>query len=449
MVIIFKLLNYIEIMINSFLLKFKKKLNNEFLFIIIPSYLFVFLPITLISGPFLSDLSVTAISIIFLIYTYKYKKFYLFDNIYFKFFFVFWIYITLNSLYNFNLTSLKISFFYVRFGIFVIALIYLINKNNKILINFFYCLLCCFFILCLDGYFQYFFKYNLIGYEISPTNRVSSFFGDELILGSYLSRLWPILFGLAILFRAKIKVNFLLIILIFIFSESLIFLSGERTAFFYINFSAIFVILFINKYRLMRFITLISSLLLIISISMFNKEPKVRIIDQTLKQIQVNENTDKEGKALNFKNIEFFIFSKQHTHLIQTAYKAFLDNKILGIGIKNFKNICHREEYYISNLSCSNHPHNSYVQLLAEIGLFGLIFLLLASTIFLFNIFKHLLLMFKKKYLFNDFEICILSSIAITLWPIAPTGNFFNNWLSIIYFLPIPLLIWSLNSKKD
>ena len=46
--------------------------------------------------------------------------------------------------------------------------------------------------------------------------------------------------------------------------------------------------------------------------------------------------------------------------------------------------------------------------------------------------FKHILLKFKGRYYFNDFEICVLSGILIYLWPIIPTGNVFNNWINIM-----------------
>ena len=47
----------------------------------------------------------------------------------------------------------------------------------------------------------------------------------------------------------------------------------------------------------------------------------------------------------------------------------------------------------------------------------------------------------KKKY-FNDFELCILSALLISLWPLSPTGSFFNNWMSIVYYFPLGILIW-------
>ena len=168
--------------------------NNTLIKII--SILFVPLPLLLISGPFLPDLLVSIISLLFLIYCFKQKKFHIFKNIYFYIFFIFWIYVVLNSLFiNFNLTSLKISFFYIRFGIFIIAVAYVLNFEKNVFNNFFYVMLFSFSVLIIDGFIQYFFGNNIFGFKINSIGRVSSFFNDELILGSYLSRLFPLFSG--------------------------------------------------------------------------------------------------------------------------------------------------------------------------------------------------------------------------------------------------------------
>ena len=99
------------------------------------------------------------------------------------------VYLFLNSLFNnFNLDSLKIAFFYFRYGVFVIAIIALLNVDRFVK-YFFYCIFICFTVLVLDG-LSIFFGENILGWESQV--RVSSFFGEEKILGSYLSRLWPI-----------------------------------------------------------------------------------------------------------------------------------------------------------------------------------------------------------------------------------------------------------------
>jgi O-antigen ligase len=410
--------------------------QENFIFFRIPVTLFSLIPLFLITGPFLSDLSVSLISLLFLTYCVKRNNFSYFNHNYFYFFLIFWIYLIFNTLINnFNLDSFKISFFYLRYGIFVIAIVTFLKEDYKFIKYFFYCILICFTILVLDGFYQYFTGKNILGWENSV--RTSSFFGDEKILGSYLSRLWPIFFGLTIfIFKEKNKLSSL-IILIFILSEALIFLSGDRTAFFNINLSAIFVILFSQKLFKLRLITLLSSILILIIISLINPTAKERVINQTIAQM----NLDSKSKVENENGI--YIFSKEHTHHYISAFRMFLDNKVLGVGVKNFRNFCNDEKYKISTDSCSTHPHNTYIQILTETGIIGFLFLLTALIYFCKYILKQFILKFKKKYYFNDFEICILSGIAIYLWPIVPTGNIFNNWLNIAMILNFPFLIWS------
>jgi len=414
--------------------------KQKFFFYTFPVFLFSLIPFFLITGPFLSDLSISLISLLFLIYCYKKKNFSYFKNKYFYILLIFWSYLIINSLVNnFNLDSLKISFFYIRYGIFVIAIIALLDFDDRFIKYFFYCILICFTALVLDGFYQYFTGVNILGWE--SYIRVSSFFGDEKILGSYLSRLWPIFFGLSIFILKKNNRLFYVFVIIFILSEALIFLSGDRVAFFYINLSAIFVILFSKKIFKLRLYTLLTTLVLLFIITLINPTAKERVFNQTLNQMNLLN-----ANKLNQEKI--YIFSREHTHHYITAYRMFLDHKTLGVGVKNFRKFCSDDKYRESDSSCAPHPHNTYVQILSETGIIGFLFLILAFIYFIKYVFKHLILRFKSKYYFTDFEICILSGIAIYLWPIAPTGNVFNNWLNITMILNLPFLIWSRKSNK-
>jgi hypothetical protein len=54
--------------------------------------------------------------------------------------------------------------------------------------------------------------------------------------------------------------------------------------------------------------------------------------------------------------------------------------------------------------------------------------------------------MIYEKYLLNHeinlFKVFLLMSFVITLWPVIPSGNFFSNWLNVIYYLPVGFFIW-------
>ena len=174
---------------------------------------------------------------------------------------------------------------------------------------------------------------------------------------------------------------------------------------------------------------------MIIIISYFNPNAKERIIDKTISQMNVTH----DG---------FHAFSLQHTHHYISGFRMFMDNKILGVGVKNFRNFCN-DERYKKRFSCSSHPHNFYVQMLSELGIIGFSFLIFTFIYFLTFVFKHFLSKIKGKYYFTDFEICVLSGILIFLWPFVPNGSIFNNWLIITVILYLPFLIWSRELNKE
>ena len=430
--------------------------REQLYFIKIPSILLSVLPILLVSGPFFSDLAVVVIDFIFLTLCIKKKNFKLFSNKYFFFFLVFWIYLLFNSIYiNLTLDALRISFFFLRFPIFIFAAYFLLCVNSKFIFKYFFLsLLVIFSILIIDGFYQYFNKVNLFGMPISGTLRVSSLFGNELILGSFISRLLPLLFAISLI-NLKIKKLFKYVLFtIFVFSEILVFISGERSSFFFINLSALFIIMFSGDLKKIRLFLLITSLSLIVLMSYFYPTAKNRIIDLSIKQMNTEQSvvTTKKIDAMDMDLLKdhtnVIYFTPQHTAHYISAFRMFLDHKWFGVGIKNFRYLCDLEKYKFNELSCGTHPHNLYIQLLAELGIIGFSFGLFLISYFIYLISKNLIHSYlNKKKLFNDFQICLLSGILITIWPLAPSGNIFNNWLNIIYFLYIPFYLWSKSNK--
>jgi O-antigen ligase len=285
--------------------------------------------------------------------------------------------------------------------------------------------------LVLDSFYQYFVGYNIIGIPKKGV-RLSSFFGSELIIGSYLSRLAPLLIALYFIndsFNKKTK-NILFFWFLIFLSSVIVFLSGERASFFFTILLFIYLLLMLQK----NFVKIcIVCLLFILSIILINKldvSVKNRMFDQTKKQMGFSQ---KQEKAIPFSN--------EHLGHYLVALDLFKKNPVFGIGPKNFRKHCYDNPIYsVQPFLCSSHPHNTYVQLLAETGIIGF---LIVFSIFIFISYyclKHLYCrIFKNFNLFKEYEVCLLASFVITLWPIVPTGSFFNNFINIIYFFPIAI----------
>ena len=359
--------------------------------------------------------------------------------------------------------SYKSSLFYFRFGIFSIAVWYLIDNNNKIYQNLFKSLFITYCILLIDAFFQYFTGKNLLGYEIAPTGRLSGLFGEEMILGSYLTRLFPFLVSL-FLIKKDVSKKFLILFLFLILGIDLIvFLSGERVAIFLLTLSTILIILFIKKFKVFRIITFASSIILITIITLQSEKIKKRIVTTTIDNFTYekmensqNNKSDTNKVNKNETSIKINFFSTEHQILFLTSIKMLKDNYFFGQGPKMFRLLCKKfydKGNFPDNLAggayCNNHPHNIFLQLLAETGLIGFSFVLIiflyVSYLLIIQFFNPF---FKKKVIISDYKICILIGFFINLWPLIPSGNFFNNWLSIVYFLPIGFYLKAINEKN-
>jgi O-antigen ligase len=385
----------------------------------------------LIWGPFFPDLIVSLSGLSFLIYIYKNNLFYYLKKKPLIIFFAFCLYCILVSIFSSKdiLLSFESSFFYFRIGIFACLIWHLIEKNKNILNYFYYMLVICFSALIVDGFVQFFTGTNIVGLPKSG-QRISSFFGDELIIGSYLSRLFPLLFALFLL-KEKNQTHLYFMSVLFVLMSGLIYISGERASFFFFVLSYIFIMIFLEKFLKLKIILSVLSLILILVLTFNFSEIKHRMISSPT-------NTVKKS-----------IFTPEHDSLIRTAFNMFLDKPIFGHGPKMFRVICKDEKYATGVAPCMTHPHNFYVQLLAETGIIGFSFLFSAFAYVLYCAYRQFksIVLRQKRYL-TDYQVCLLAGILITVWPITTNGNFFNNWLMIVYSLPVGFYLHSIYGKN-
>ena len=443
----------------------KKNINTNALKI--SSFVIILFPIFLITGPFFPDLICTFAAIYFLFFIFKNNQFKLLDNYFFYFFLAIYIYLNLNSLNSFDASiSFKTSLAYIRVIIFIFFISLVIKENFNILKYIYFSIFLAFTFLFIDTLFRFFFHINIFGSAVVVDSRMSSFFGEEKIMGSYISRILPLMIGISYLLN--IKNSLLLNAIILFISSILIILSGERVASLYLAIFVFFYFFLNSKYFLTFFVSIIIVFSLIISV---NPVSIKRIVFHTVNQKQETN----------------YFLSYRHILHLKTAYDMFVDKKFLGHGLKSFRHLCHSEKYKLNvtkkikkdidnfklenkhliipkyfnliipqyleeyDTGCNTHPHNIYFEFLAEIGLIGFIFffiLFIYITIqLIINFYKLIIKKDYNKFIYAKFF--ILLGIFITMIPMVPSGSYFNNWLLLISYFPMGFYLSILNRTND
>ena len=184
-------------------------------------------------------------------------------------------------------------------------------------------------------------------------------------------------------------------------------------------------------------------MLIIISILYFDNNNRSRLINLTADQF-----TDQKTNSftLPYEYMGFYI----------TSFKMFVEKPFLGHGPKTYRMICKQEKYNIIHNhasgedNCSTHPHNTYMQLIGETGFIGTIPLVILFLLITLQLFKTSRNFWISKYDSNlILKHFILVAVFLTLWPLIPSGNFFNNWLSAIYYFPLGILIYIMSNKVN
>ncbi len=417
-------------------------------------FLVLLLPLTAVFSIFILELILIILTFSFLWRTIlNFEKKYFFNK-FFIIFTIFNLYLLLNfflSEKNENFDYLFV-FFYFRYGLYVISIYYFLDKIENLEINFLKSIIFIISILIFDSFFQFYVGHNLIGHEIIDGNRVSSFFGEESILGSYIIKIVPFLY--LFLIKNFNNKNLYIIFSLIILANIVVFISGERAAFFLIVLMNLYFIVMDKNLRIAK-ILLISASFIFITITFLNSNNIQQRYLKTFKELVKSKNLNiKDEHAIENVNNEildrnlligdYYIISPSHNNYFITSIRMFKDNKIFGHGPKSFRYKCKDEKYAINIWSCSTHPHNYYIQLLAELGLLGFS---IPFLVFIFFSFKSLILLFSKNK--NSIKICCYAFIIINLWPLTTTGNFFNNWLSIMIYLPFSFYLFNMQKYDN
>lgn len=407
-----------------------------------------FLPLAMLTGPAIPDFIVIVTGIYFLFYLFFAKENIISQKKFFIYFLLFYFFLIISSILSADSwLSLKFTIPYIRFILLAFLISYLIKNNKKKF--YFYFFISCFLsttILFIDSIFEFSVGKNLLGFPSIIKGRVGSLFGNELILGSYILKISPLfLTSLFFIEMSNFKKKILFFILLFIFFI-IILISGDRAPLFlfYLFFLMLFFLL--KPYRKGFLLTFLLMIIVLIAVMSFNKNLYNRLVTQTINEIgfgQENYNhralgLTEDARKLTFYKKKAYLFSAQHHNYFLTGINIFKDNLFFGAGPKLFFKLSSQKKYAIDNFSQITHPHNFYIQLLAETGLIGFC---IVFFFFLYLVKKIFDLKNACEKTFDQSNKIIIgisiAGLIFHLWPIITTGSFFTNYNCIMIYMCI------------
>ena len=405
---------------------YNKFINNYFI------VLFSFFPISIILGSTISLINILLIDLSFLFLIFYIREFSFLKNKVVKYLLLLYFYLLFNSLISIDpIEGIYRNFGFIRIIILFVAVNYFFNQKFFFDKVFFIWLIIIFFV-SIDVFLESYTGRNMLGYGELYGRRVVSFFKDEPIVGGYVNAFYLILIGfLYNKFTTQHKNKILLLSIFFLF---VIFLTGERSNTIKAFLGIILFYTFFKEYKLKYKITyIIVGLIFFISIILNSQYFKLRYVKQV-------------KSLLTQKTIYFDIY--------KSGYQVFKNNMFFGVGNKNYRvaTCIKLDEKNISTNKyiCSNHPHQIYVELLSEHGLFGSIFILF---IFYKLIFSKFISNLNR---INYIQIGSFTYIFLIFTPLIPSGSFFNDYgitlfgfnIAIFYASNPEMNIFSINKRK-
>ena len=394
-------------------------------------YLFILLPILMVFGTLLSELSIILICILFLFYTYKTNNFSWIKNEDAKILLLLYFLLIINFIFSSdkNLSLLR-DIGFIKYIIFIFAVKnLLLNKIDiiKKIINIWSIF---FLIVIIDLYFEYFFGKNILGFYSEDPLRLVGFLGDEYKIGTLIvGFLFPIIsFWFYRLFYEKKNDKRIYLKKLFYFLSIILVLYiclpvGQRSNVVKIILSFVFLFYFFpfmtTKKKILSFLLFI---LLVFSTIWSNESFKNRFLDTIFWPDQ-----EKVKFIETYKNSHYW---KHH----YSAYLVFKNNPIFGVGNKNYRNSClnfsdETDALTLNtNRACTTHPHQIYYEFLSEHGIFGLFFIIILTALYLkkFSQFKKN----KNLYLLGGFTYFIF-----TFMPLVPSGSFFTSFNATLFWI--------------
>lgn len=116
-----------------------------------------------------------------------------------------------------------------------------------------------------------------------------------------------------------------------------------------------------------------------------------------------------------------------------SGFNVFKNYPFFGVGNKNYRvEACVEKKN--STYVCNTHPHQIYLEFLAEHGIIGSFILLLVMFKLIFG--KLRLILDSKNYI----QIACFVFLTISFIPLLPSGAFFSDYMATLFWLNLSLM---------
>ena len=399
--------------------------------------LLTFLPISIIIGPAVSLVNIVIIGVTYLFFFFKYNHFkYLVKNETIKIFLVLYLYLVLNTFISLSFeTSVLRNFGFLRFVFLFLAINYLFYFERKKTRTFYFWTLI-FFIFIFDVYLERITGANIFGWGAEEGRgyhgyRIVSFFRDEPIAGAFINGFIFVVMGYLLMNSKNKNSTIIITILFFILSLVAVLITGERSNTIKVFIGFIIFLFFLDflKFKTKLFFLLfLSSFLAAIIFS--SDYLKLRYKGQFYDFLSSKETRD--------KTLENNIYIK----IYKSGFEVFKNYPLLGVGTKNYRvETCKKSEKN-SNYVCTTHPHQIYIEFLAEHGILGLILILSMLFYLIFRILKQIVI--SRNYI----QIGSFIYLLINFIPLLPSGSFFSDFNITLFMLNFSIM-YAVNKKTN
>lgn len=318
------------------------------------------------------------------------------------------------------------SFIYLRWPLAAIALVSIVFTSHERLRLFERAAFFFLIFVVLDTIFQFFYGKDIFGHPIGGTSRLSGPFTKTLV-GAYSLKLFFFALMYIYLSVEKTKRNIILLSFSILLFNMFLLITGERIVFVLgVFFLCLWLFVVTMVYKVLR-----KMIPFVIASGVAAFGVTIIFARELL-----------EARFLPFIEAIKNFSSTTYSDIFNSAYQLWLLNPLFGVGTRMYSEVCLAKLGYPQDESlfeqvnglCVRHPHNIYLELLAQNGLVGLSLFIMI----LYFVFK----MISAKYIWKQeplLAVIITSSVLVTFWPLASSMSIFANnyagavWLTIAW----------------